>query len=295
MMPDFLIIGAAKGGTTSLYQYLDQHPEIYMSPIKEPRFFAYEGGAPDFKGPGDRSGREAVTRLEDYRALFAGRAREKAAGEASPLYLYDEEAPARIARYLPDAKLIAILRDPAERAFSEYSMYVREGRERLSFRKACEECAARGHAGWGPGWQYVERGLYARQLRRYYERFRPEQIRVLFYEDLCRDPRALVRQVLEFLGVDPGFEPDTERRHNAARAQPRALDRLVNRPNALKSVARAVLPGRLRGPLRDRLKAWACYKPRLGARDRAMLVGRYRDDIRELQRMTGRDLSAWMR
>jgi len=96
-LPNFFVIGAGKSGTTSLWRYLEQHPEVYMSPIKEPKFFAFEGGVPDFRGPKTPW---AVTDLEAYRALFAGVSEEKALGEASAYYLYTEEAPERIRHHV---------------------------------------------------------------------------------------------------------------------------------------------------------------------------------------------------
>ena len=120
-MPNFLIIGAMRAGTTSLYHYLKQHPQVYMSPVKEPRFFALEGEKPDPGRPTDeRLMNHSITDIEAYRALFQAVSKETAIGEASPLYLYSPKAPERIRHYIPDAKLIAVLRDPVERAYSHF-------------------------------------------------------------------------------------------------------------------------------------------------------------------------------
>lgn len=130
-LPNFLIIGAAKAGTTSLYHYLAQHPQIYMSPIKEPNFFALEERCVDFRGPGDHLyiKQFSVTELERYRSLFQGVTHEQAVGEASPLYLYSPVAPARSHRYVPEMKLIAILRHPVDRAYSAFLHLLRDERE----------------------------------------------------------------------------------------------------------------------------------------------------------------------
>src|SRR3954452_17434204 len=120
-MPNFLIVGAAKSGTTSLYYYLKQHPQVFVSPVKEPKFFAYEGEKVVYRGPGDaENNRRLVNNLADYRALFGGANGAKAIGEASPVYLYSPKACERIRHYLPDAKLFVILRDPAERAYPSF-------------------------------------------------------------------------------------------------------------------------------------------------------------------------------
>ena len=131
-MPTFLIIGAGKSGTTSLYYYLKQHPQVYMSPVKEAHFFDQdEGEKPDFRGPG-RSSPPPITSIEDYRALFRGVTDETAVGEATPSYIYIPGAPGRIRRRIPDAKLIAGLRNPTDRAYSAFLHTVRSGRERLT-------------------------------------------------------------------------------------------------------------------------------------------------------------------
>ena len=116
-MPTFLVIGAPKSGTTSLYHYVGQHPDIFVSPVKEPRFFAFEGRTLDFRGPGDEElNASAVTSIEDYEALFEGRSTEKAIGEMSHLYLYCEGTASRIRRRIPDLKLVAVLRHTAREA-----------------------------------------------------------------------------------------------------------------------------------------------------------------------------------
>src|SRR5215218_4707583 len=121
-MPNFLIIGAGKSGTTSLYHYLGQHPEVFMSPMKEPKFFCFEGERPNFRGPGDDEeiNRKCVTTIDAYRALFDGVACEKAVGEASSMYLYYPKAPERIDHHVAGVRLIAVLRNPVDRAYSSY-------------------------------------------------------------------------------------------------------------------------------------------------------------------------------
>ena len=121
-MPNFLIIGAMKSGTTALYYYLEQHPQVYMSPVKEPNFFCSE----------ENSDGDFATRLGAYQDLFRDVSGEKAIGEASHCYLYEPEAAARIQEYITDAKLIAVLRDPVDRAYSHFLHMVRNGSEPLT-------------------------------------------------------------------------------------------------------------------------------------------------------------------
>lgn len=171
VLPNFLIIGAAKAGTTSLYSYLKQHPDIFMSSWKEPKFFSLEGEKLDFQGPSQIINTDSINNLESYLELFEGVKDETAIGEASPIYLYSPKAPANIKKYIPDAKLIVVLRHPAERAFSSFAHLIRAGYETLSFEEALEEEPQRIKEKWAPLWYYKEKGFYAQQLERYFELF----------------------------------------------------------------------------------------------------------------------------
>ena len=155
-MPTFLIIGAMKAGTTSLYHYVGQHPQIYMSPVKEPQFFTFENEALDFHGPGDwHITHQIVKDLENYRKLFQGVTEERAIGEASTVYLYSSRTAERIHSYIPDAKLIAILRDPVERAYSNYVQAIHSDREPLDdFLQAFREEQNRIRKKWLYFWHY---------------------------------------------------------------------------------------------------------------------------------------------
>ncbi len=187
-LPNFLIIGAAKSGTTSLYVYLMQHPEIYMSPVKETHFFSFDSESKMTKGPGDPI-HKAITDFNEYQALFDGVTDEKAIGEASTSYLYRPEAPGRIHKILPDAKLIAILRNPADRAFSAYMHVVRDERETAKdFAEALSYEENRKAAGWEPIWHFTSVGHYYEHLKRYYDLFHPDQIKVYLHEDLNDHP-----------------------------------------------------------------------------------------------------------
>ena len=176
--PNFFVIGAGKAGTTSLYYYLKQHPEIFMSRFKEPKFFALEGHTLDFKGPyDDRICRGTTTDLVDYLQLFEQVKEESAIGEASTIYLGDARAPGAIAHRVPDAKVVAILRHPAERAFSAFQHLLRDGYEPLSsFEEALDAEPQRAADGWYVQYNYKGRGFYGRHLQRYFDRFNPAHI-----------------------------------------------------------------------------------------------------------------------
>ena len=151
-LPNFLIIGAAKGGTTSLYHYLNQHPQVYMSPMKEPRFFALENEKLNFQNPDKAINKTSVTSLSEYYKLFDGVTNETAIGEASPLYMYSTKAVERIAHYVPTAKLIAILRNPVDRAYSCYKHLI--ALEPYSFADAILHEDKRISQNWAHLWNY---------------------------------------------------------------------------------------------------------------------------------------------
>jgi hypothetical protein len=300
-LPDFLVIGAAKSGTVSLYHYLGQHPQIFMCPVNETNFFALDGYDLDshFRGPGDRETmeRHCVKELTNYEALFADAGPDQRVGESSPLYLYSSHAPRRIHHYLPDVRLIALLRHPTARAHANFRHYRLAGIEPLPrFERALAAEEARKAQGWGPWpfWFYRDVGYYGRQMARYCELFDEEQILVCFYEQLRDDPLSLLQTLYAFVGVDERFVPDTSVRHNVgSRPRVRTLQRLMTRPNRLKRTLRALLPDALRRQLRDVLRSWNEVRmeldPALGRR----LTQGYLQDMKRLQALVGHDLSAW--
>ena len=297
LMPNFLIIGAMKSGTTALYQYLSQHPQVYMSSVKEPNFFAFEGEQLDFRAPFDREGinRVSITDLRAYHSLFEGVAEEKAIGEASHWYLYNPKAPGRIRHHVPDAKLIAVLRDPAERAYSDFMHFVRDGHEPFTdFARALQEEETRRRAGWAMG-HYVARGFYHAQLKRYYDAFDGDQIRVYLYEDLNADPAGVLQDVFRFLEVDKTFELDLTLRPNVSGVpKSKVLHSLLAERKRVKAVLKPLLPAWALRSLIG-LKNRNLVKPQMRPEVRRRLVQVYREDILALQDLIGRDLSRWLR
>jgi hypothetical protein len=305
-LPNFLIIGAAKCGTTALYNQLNQHPQIYMSPVKEPRFFALEGEKPDFRGPADRWGinRCPFTDIEAYRALFRDASGEKIIGEASTLYLYSQKAPERISHHVPDAKLVAVLRNPVERAYSAFMFMVRDGREPLSdFVRALREEEARIAGNWGPEYHYKRRGFYHSQLKRYFDRFDRGRIQVYLYEDFKSDPAGVARSIFRFLDVDDDFTPNVSAKHNVSGIPKsetlQSLYLLLRRPNPLKTALKPLFPAKLRRRTRARalgsIQSRNLAKPPLMSPEiRAELSEAYREDILKLQELLQKDLSGWL-
>ncbi len=299
VLPNFLIVGAAKCGTTSLYHYLKQHPDVFMSPVKEPRFLSNRAANPG-TGPGDDSMvQSGVRTLNDYLDLFKESAGMKTIGEASAdtLFLFEKTIPA-IQRYLGDPRIIIILRDPVKRAYSAYNYHVRDGREKLCFKDALTAEEQRRRDGYVYMWQYAEGGLYAQRVSAFQEQF--SRVKVLLHDDFMRDPITLIKSVYTFLDVDPNFIPDRSHNHNVS-GVPRwnFFNNLFIKPKRLHKIARTI-GGAILGAerwirLRDRVRFINMEKPEAMPSDiERSLRLYYRKDILKLQDLIGKDLSAWL-
>jgi hypothetical protein len=294
-LPNFLIIGAAKAGTTSLYCYLAEHPQIYMSPIKEPRFFAIQGRGEAFLSriQNETQFKGSVCSLEEYHRMFDGATGAIAIGEASPLYLgWSEASASAIHDHLPDVKLIAILRHPVERAFSHYKMALKLGIEpHQTFEKALTSDPKRVNDA------YINLGFYSRALDAYDRRFSREQIRIYFYEDLVSSPASMLRDMFRFLGVDENYLPRVKERYNVSPtsfSRDRSLADTLSGKNSLGSFARAILPAPIRRPIARLIRRLNHFEPRLLPKTRSRLAALYHDDVLRLQVRTNHDLSSWL-
>jgi hypothetical protein len=212
--PNFILIGANKGGTPSFSNYLSHHPEIFMSDIKEPMFFFYNdmsGAEPVVKlDPNEPKWKNwrPVTILDDYVDLFADMPPGvKAAGEASTAYLANPFCAERIARFNPAMKIIAILREPVSRAFSSYLMYVRLGHEKDSFSNVVEKELSGNKSDLPQGQQYLRLGYYADSISEYQRVFGKENVKIYLNEELKNHPQELFYDVFHFLGLDTSFQP----------------------------------------------------------------------------------------
>lgn len=220
MLPNFLIIGATKGGTTSLHYYLGQHPDVFVLPEKETNFFAQNSALCMI----DRT----VRSREEYEKMFEETKGKKAVGESSPAYLAVPDAPRLIHELIPKVKLIAVLRSPVERAYSHYLMRRRQGKEiRMSF----EEVLAADDL--DPLRSYKSRGFYGQQLQRYQKYFPMEQMKIFLYEEFTDDAASVVKAIFGFLNVDDAFVPDMREKHNVnppteERISPKAKTTLQN-------------------------------------------------------------------
>lgn len=305
-LPNFVLIGAMKAGTTALYHYLQQHPDIYMSPNKEPQFFAYEGWRPDLFKPQDdvpdpkARGRlmpHMVSEWDDYRALFNGVDGETAIGEASVHYLHLPRAIKRIRHYIPEVRLFAVLRHPADRAYSSYLHVRRDGLEPIEdFAAALAQEDERVRQDCSLIWAYRRLGFYAEPVRQYLEAFDPAKLRFYLYEDLTDNPQALLRDIFTFLGVHPGFEPDMSVRHNFAGVpKNHKLHHLLRGARIWSPLYRTLVPPKRRHRIRYALQKHTLGPPPgMPIELRAALTAGYREDILRLQDLINRDLSHWL-
>lgn len=292
-LPNFLIIGAAKGGTTSLYEYFNQHPEIYMSPVKEPRFFALENEKLDFQNPDQAINQTSITTLPEYLKLFNGVSSEIAIGEASPLYMYSSKAVDRIAHYIPEAKLIAILRNPVDRAYSCYKHLI--ALEPYSFVEALEAEDDRIKRNWAHLWHYRQGGYYYTQLQRYFEKFDRRQIKIYLFDDLIKHPLSITRNAFEFLGIDPTFVPDLEHKNVSNNPKVKFLQNIVNGKSKIRTFSKKIFPKAVRASVAEQIRGWNSKSfPPMPEDIRQELTKAYRLDIQQLEQLIERDLSHWL-
>ena len=294
-LPNFLIVGAAKSGTSSLYEYLSQHPDVYLCPVKEPCYFS------------DGNPRLARTDL-DYEALFNGRTSEKAVGEASASYLHDSEAPEKIKALLDRVKIIIILRNPVDRAYSQWGqIFYQLGYEKLSFEEALEaedDRIALGKFGESSPfyygfYRYFHAGLYYEQVKRYFDTFDRERVQVHIFEEFIQDPIKSCQEIFAFIGVDPNFRPVIEKHNPAAAFRVGTLHRFLLSPPTFLLRWYQALPMRLKlfiySTARSvfRMNLQEVSRPPMKNPIRERLMERYRKNIKQLEDLLDRDLSIW--
>jgi len=278
VLPDFINIGAAKSGTSSLHLYLDQHPEIFMSHIKETNFFAYDVGIEN----------EVVNRfpyktLESYSEIFEAAPEGLLKGEASPLYLESPIAPAKIHQYIPHAKLIAILRNPVDRAISGYMMQVRTGREDTDVDSAFSKEK-----------HFVQVGRYSEFLERYYKLFPAEQIRVYNFDVFKKDNIGVMQDIYRFLEVQDDFEPDVNVKVNVG-GYPRSKAMSAVLTNSTLLTTLGPMTPRPVKKLAKKLRGMnLTTPPEVSQEIRDDLAEFYHDDILKLQDLTKVDFSNWI-
>jgi hypothetical protein len=298
-MPDFLVIGAPKAGTTALHAALAQHPGLYMSAIKEPKFFLSDGPPPTKGGPGDAlTYREHVWRRPDYEALFDPAPPGTLRGESTPLYLYDRAAIRRIHDTLPGARLIVIVRDPVERAHSNWTHLWSAGLEPVGdFVRACGEEERRIAAGWASFWHYIGLGRYGEQLEYLFTLFPREQVLVIRYRLLVDEPAQTLDRICAFLGVQTGVVTEIPRHNVTSHPESTLSHSAVALAQRTATAVGTLIPGltaaTLNGPLERFLQRHARERQPLDWDQRQELLPRFETDIKLLADILGESFADW--
>ena len=296
--PEFIVIGAARSGTTALHSYLSQHPHIFMPAEKEPNFFSFEGEDLKCVGPGADFINNSITDLEKYQNIFAQVPESTTCGEASPLYLFVPKTAERIKHHIPQARLIVLLRNPIEQAYSHFLYATKQAVEsEPDFVKALNLEEKRLSDGWQPLFGYSRFPRYAEQLERFFEHFPKDRMFIRTYEDFQEDPERILRELFGFIGVDPEFQPDMSNRPNAGGVpKNRAFQDFLMKSNPITRAIGYVVPQGLRLAIRDKMSAMN-LKEKEGMPDEArrILKDRLSDEIRALEKLIDRDLSAWLK
>jgi hypothetical protein len=300
--PTFFMVGASRAGTTSLWDYLGQHPDVFFPPDpfpKEPSHFC------DLTPVWAHRYRDVEAYLEGYRGAEGA----KALGDASTTYLPSPESPQRIRDRIPDARIIISLRNPADRAFSLYSLLCQLGFEWITpFERALEaederlgnEAFARDNPFWYHAYLYFHSGLYAEQVERYLKTFGPEQVKIVLFEAIKRKPVETAQEIFRFLEVDPTFEPSVEVRNQSAFPLSVLAQRAITRvwkTHPMKGSDRppSLVDRALHVAARANLTLGRRRRQRLAPETRRMLLRRYEADIRRTGSLVGIDLEPWIR
>lgn len=302
--PDFMIIGAGKSGTTALAKYLDQHPEVFMSPVKEPDFFAVEGQTP--VDPEDDPERlyyypQAVYNAEEYLKLFDDATPRMKTGEASTMYLYKPGAPERIKKYKPDVKMIAIFRNPAERLYSRYLHLARVNElPDQNLENMFDHSSI-----WWRRHDLLFEGFFHQHLSRFYDLFSHDQIKVFLYDDLKKDDMAVIQEIYRFIGVDDTFTPNTDIRYNQSGfVKNKFKEALIGNNSVIRRSVQAIAPA-LVNKMRNsqfmqqklnKMRKQNLHRPELEPTLKQRIIDEiYKEDILKFQDLIKRDLSHWLK
>ena len=301
-LPQFVIAGAPKAGTTALHAALATHPGLYLSPVKEPKFYLTDGRPPPRsgqRGPGDaHSAREWMWRRADYLALFAGAPAGTVRGESTPFYLYDRAAHRRLTADVPDVKVIVVVRDPVDRAHSNWAHLRADGLEpEADFLTAVRAEEQRIAGGWAPFWHYRGLGTYGAQLRDLYGRVPRERVMLLRYRQLVDTPGETLDRVSRFLGVSAGVAHAVPPENVKPYVGDTQAYRLLARLARVGAAAGALVPPQVwrqaSGPLLAALHSQKAPRTPLPVDVRREVLSTLLPDIELLEELTGESFADW--
>ena len=293
--PNFIIIGAMKAATTSLYTYLKQHPDVFMTTIKEPMFFNNFQKNNNFKVHGRKA--KKITTFEQYYPLFDAVKNEKAIGEASPAYISNEDCPRLIQQHLPDTKIIAILRQPVARAYSNFLHARRADREPIAdFETAFNKEAERKAENWSPLYHYKGKGYYTEQLERYYTLFPKENIKILLFEDLIKNPIESTQDVFKFLNIDNSFIPDISKKANVSGTPKGIFGWIIMKLRHYNLIPNIQFSNYLTDFMIQFIfnSAYKKVNPLAPELKKRLTHTFYKEDVLKLEKLIGKDLQYWL-
>lgn len=296
--PNFLIVGAAKTGTTSIFEYLKQHPDIFL-PTKETFHFIseiYRGN--NLPYPAQRPHEEIVFDEAAFLGAYEAAGDQTILGEIATGYLYYPEiAIPNIKKMLgDDLYMVAVLRNPVGRTYSGYTFFSRDLHEKLSFEDALAAEKERTEANWDFMWHYVAHSKYADSVKAYQDAF--PNLKVMFFDDLKEDPAAFMKELYEYLGVDPEVDMDLSMKNVSGAPKSKVFQTLITQENPIKKLFRPLLRAFFGREARHRIRQWLKAR-NVGDRDSITneqynaLLPEFEEDVKKLERLTGRDLSSW--
>lgn len=274
-LPNFLIVGVPKAGTTSLYYWLNQHPDIYMSPIKEPHYFSQIGNY------------DHITKWEEYVKLFKKYKNEKAIGEASTSYFhfYKKSIPL-IKEKLGDVKIIVVLRNPIERAWSHYLSYKKLGREKGTPEQVFNQSYTVNEP-WRVNNPYIQFSFYVKPLEAFLKNFK--EVKIMLYDDLKNNPESFIKEIYEFLEVDSSFIPEFEIRNVSGIPRNKIIAYLLS-----LDLTNRLIP-KIPFFIKKHLRNFLLKKEEIPNNIKKDLKELFKKDIEELSILINKDLKEWLR
>ena len=292
-LPNFLIVGAAKSGTTTINYYLDNSKDVFMSDPKEPKYFSFKYAK--YTGLGDESftKKKAIKTLEDYEKLYTNVNGHKCIGEASVdnLFYHSSVIP-DIQKTLNNPKIIILLRHPVDRAISAYSHLIRDGRENLSFKKALEVEDQRLNDGNEFIWGYKKGGLYYEQVKSYIDNFK--EVKIYFFEDLLSSPQRVMDDITSFLEVSPICVKENLKLNISGKPKNKILNILVARDTVLRRMMAKLVGKNTAIKIKSFIQKKNLNKISVEQEIKTALNKHFIEDITKLQTLLGKDLSSWI-
>lgn len=313
ILPTFIVVGANKGGTTSIYHYLKQHKQVYLSPVKEPHFFSKDIDVNLFKREFAQNKLQDIDKyvngemkeefhaafirdVEQYKKLFSKVQDQKAVGELSTSYLFSEVAAKEIKALIPDCKIIICLRNPFDRAYSHYRMNLWTGNSNeFDFYKALVEDYDHKPKVWGNAHLYTEIGLYYEQVKRYLDLFGKDNVKIIFTEDMKKNAAQVVKELYEFIGVDSSFVPDTSTRYNEVfTPKYKNITWFLNK-SGIRPLMKRLSPQVLKNIFVKVFYKGKGEKGEIPANAKQFMSEKFSEDISKLSVLLNKDLSNWIK